>query len=371
VRTPSGARKDLASSSHRQDGDGLDGDPKLRAMRAVWLTMRDEEPPDRGLAELLAAARGAAETMRGRPTLWQRLVAGLRRPPALALATVMVLVGGAVILGRRGVDVPAPAASSGAPGLEVAPPAPRKESGPDLRKAEAVAEPDGSADGSADGTAKVELALERRGAADGSMKVELASKPLRPGSGKAASANASSPPPSVVVIPDRARAADGSPASGAASGVTSGAALKDTGVLEAGAVAHETPRMADAPRSTATATDGRPSRPLPASTREPAGPSEDLDGAAGVANEPPPPPPIAEAEATKKADRSEAAGAGHDKQQAAPAVSLEQLYKQCASAARRGDCAAVRLMVGRIKKSDRSYRTRVAKDAAVAKCLAE
>jgi len=358
VRTPSGARNDLASSAHRQggDGDGLDGDPKLRAMRAVWLTMRDEEPPDRGLAELLAAARGAAETMRGRPTLWQRLVAGWRRPPALALATVMVLVGGAVILGRRGVDVPAPAAPSGAPGLVVAPPAPRTESGPDLRKAGAVAE----SDGSADGPAKIALALERHGSADGSVKVELASKPLGPGGGKAASANASPPTASVVVVPDRARRTAGSP--------PVGAAWKDTGEPEAGAVAHEMPRMAVAPRSTAT--DGRPSHPVPASTREPAGPSDDLDGAAGVANEPPPP-PIFEAEATKKADRSEATGAGHDKQQAAPAVPLEQLYKQCASAARRGDCAAVRLMVGRIKKSDRSYRTRVAKDAAVAKCLAE
>ena len=35
------------------DDDGAD-DPQLSSLRAVWLSMPDEEPPQRGLAELTA-----------------------------------------------------------------------------------------------------------------------------------------------------------------------------------------------------------------------------------------------------------------------------------------------------------------------------
>jgi hypothetical protein len=48
-----------------------------------------------------------------------------------------------------------------------------------------------------------------------------------------------------------------------------------------------------------------------------------------------------------------------------------ELYAQCESAARRGDCAAVRRIVERITRSARGYRERIAKEPAVAKCLAE
>jgi hypothetical protein len=48
-----------------------------------------------------------------------------------------------------------------------------------------------------------------------------------------------------------------------------------------------------------------------------------------------------------------------------------QLYEQCESAARRGDCVAVKRILGRITKTDRGYRARLAKDSAIAKCLAE
>jgi hypothetical protein len=75
-------------------------DPQLRSLRAVWLSMPDEEPPQRGLAELMAAARVKAEEM-AKPSLWQRIVALLRRPPVMALATVLVLIGGAVFIGQR------------------------------------------------------------------------------------------------------------------------------------------------------------------------------------------------------------------------------------------------------------------------------
>jgi hypothetical protein len=83
------------------DGDADDG---MKSLRAVWLSMPDEEPPERGFAELMAAARVKADEM-ARPSLWERIVATLRRPPVLALATVTVLVGGAVMIGRNKDDL--------------------------------------------------------------------------------------------------------------------------------------------------------------------------------------------------------------------------------------------------------------------------
>jgi hypothetical protein len=77
-----------------------DDDDGLKSLRAVWLSMPDEDPPERGLADLMAAARVKAETM-ATPSLWQRFVDAMRRPPVLALATVMVLLGGAVLVSNR------------------------------------------------------------------------------------------------------------------------------------------------------------------------------------------------------------------------------------------------------------------------------
>lgn len=83
-------------------GDDLD-DPALHSMRAVWISMRDEEPPSSGLAELLAAARTKAEAMRPKEPWWRRALVAMRRPPVLALASVVVLLGGAVwIAGQSG-----------------------------------------------------------------------------------------------------------------------------------------------------------------------------------------------------------------------------------------------------------------------------
>ena len=49
----------------------------------------------------MAAARVKADQM-ATPSLWQRISALLRRPPVLAFATVLVLIGGGVLIGRRG-----------------------------------------------------------------------------------------------------------------------------------------------------------------------------------------------------------------------------------------------------------------------------
>lgn len=109
------------------DRDDREDDPQLQSLRAVWRSMPDEEPPQRGLAELMAAARVKAEQM-AKPSLWQRIIAVLRRPPVMALATVMVILGGVLLIGPRKGDVevaqpalhaaqdPAPAEAVVAPG---------------------------------------------------------------------------------------------------------------------------------------------------------------------------------------------------------------------------------------------------------------
>lgn len=102
---------------HEDELDDLEDDASLKAMRSVWLSMRDEEPSAGGLSALMAAATAKAAEMRP-PSLWQRLGALLRRPPALAFATVLVLVGGAVVVSQqsRQAEPPMQAASEKAPG---------------------------------------------------------------------------------------------------------------------------------------------------------------------------------------------------------------------------------------------------------------
>jgi hypothetical protein len=77
-------------------------DPQLKALRAVWLSMRDndEDPPDSGVSALMAAARSQAMEMAPAPW-WKRMFDQLRRPPMLALASLLVLIGGAVLLTKH------------------------------------------------------------------------------------------------------------------------------------------------------------------------------------------------------------------------------------------------------------------------------
>ena len=60
----------MSSSDDERDLD--DDDPQLRSLRAVWVTMREEEPSDRGLAALMAAARTQADALKPTPSWWQR-----------------------------------------------------------------------------------------------------------------------------------------------------------------------------------------------------------------------------------------------------------------------------------------------------------
>jgi hypothetical protein len=98
-----------------------------------WLSLPDEEPPERGLGELMAAARAKAEIM-ARPPWWKRVLDLMKRPPVLALATVVVLLGGVIVVGHhrdevedaRPVVQPQPAFEAGS-AVEVVPATPPAE----------------------------------------------------------------------------------------------------------------------------------------------------------------------------------------------------------------------------------------------------
>jgi hypothetical protein len=309
VTTGSGSRDGGAGRSHEDaGGDGgagaRDDDPELRGMRAVWLSMRDEAPPDGGLAELLAAARAKAETMQARPTFWQRLVTGLGRPPALALATVMVLVGGAVILarhadptaGRR--DVSRSAEPEMGSGLGAPPPA-GEAPGP-MAPAAAPVAPTVAGAGSRGSGASLDDTAEL-----GALK----SSPVA-GSTEAPAARGAS-----TGAYDRARA------SGAA-------APSEVPTAEGAAMRDDAPRFKE-------------------------GEAKKHDARADVRTT---------AKAVSPASSTRPGSQGD---------ALAQLYLQCESAARRGDCTAVKRIVGRITAADRGYRARLAKDSPIAQCLAD
>ena len=91
----------MSSSDDDHGGD----DDQLNQLRSVWVSMResDEDPPDRGLDALMAAARTKAATMAPPPSesFWTKVLAVFRRPPVLALASVTVLLGGALFIANR------------------------------------------------------------------------------------------------------------------------------------------------------------------------------------------------------------------------------------------------------------------------------
>jgi hypothetical protein len=74
----------------------------------------------------------------------------------------------------------------------------------------------------------------------------------------------------------------------------------------------------------------------------------------------------------RKAGPGASAGGGERSASPTPTPTpIAELYRQCASAARRGDCATVRQVVRRLSRAERGDRARLARDPAVAKCLAE
>jgi hypothetical protein len=289
-------------------------DPQLSSLRAVWLNMPDEDPPERGLAELMAAARVKAEEM-AKPSWWQRLVASLRRPPVLAFATLLVLIGGAVFIGQRRDKLEAPS--------EVASEERAQNAAENVRAVEEPARAQESV-----------LDHDEERAPDRNAAPALVAPPEEP----TAVAPPARPRPARVTRHQNDRTAPGrAPARTAGRGATAHApettittgTLRDKAAIDGVSFGPDSASSAPAPESQAH------EAPKAAATAELA---SDADDAPATRAAPPP---------------SRAA----------------QYLAQAKSAAARGDCAAARVLMKRAASADAAaYRKAIASDAALKKC---
>lgn len=281
-----------------------DDDEQLKSLRSVWVSMRenDEDPPDRGLAALMAAAREKASAMAEPPraSWFHKIFATLRRPPVLALASVMVLLGGALVVMQRSDKL-----SSDSKANE------EQTSAPAQTELPPMTPPGANAAAGSASAVEVPAAIAQPDPAPPEPVVK--------------------PPPARAVKPPRMRPASPPPPAEPARGEA-----KDKG---------EDGELAKKPEPpTATATTRGPVR-----TQESMEPTSDSFGAVDV-----------KASAQTKSDSG-----GGDRSKL-----VTQLVKQCESAAARGDCAAVRVIAGRIKSEDSSaYSQRVVKNSSIARCL--
>jgi hypothetical protein len=302
-----------------------DDDPeieRLRNVRSAFRAMADEDPPERGLAELMAAARVKAEEMKPVPW-WQRIAATLRRPSVLALASVLVLIGGAVLIGRRGDD-------------EVA--RPKVATEPPPAAATGGAAPAGAAGSSASVGGEDRMGDEKR---DRAMAPDdqVIARPEPPKPTKPPSDDAPRPANLTPPVHHSTR-----------SPVVTATPPAD--------------KVKEVPADPQVARDPEP-KPTPKETKDKSGEAAGKEELVvqGQTDTAQPAPPVANVEA----------GAVDGRRGAAPRrATPEQMLQQCRSAADRGDCAAAKTIAARIAKDDAAfYRDRVAKDAAITRCLAK
>jgi hypothetical protein len=272
-----------------------DEDEQLKSLRAVWLSLPDEDPPERGLSELMAAARAKATEM-SRPAVvpwWRRLFEQIKRPPVLALATITVLIGGAVLVTSRKDEMEvkdtAPVPPPAEPKVEQPPPLPTVATPP-------IEAPSGGSKNSE--------------ATDG--MDQAAPKHEKPEPPKPVVRHVTKKPPATKSTPP--------------------------------------PVVTKTKTETTKAPVAEPSR------------DKGDDAKMQIAD------PHAGAIAPG-ADSEETTTRGPQAKTQAPAIT--QLLSACRAAAARGDCAQVRSLAKRIASEDATYyRSNVANDTAITKCLA-
>jgi hypothetical protein len=283
-----------------RDDDELD-DASMKSMRAVWLSMRDEEPPAAGMSALLAAARDKAEQMHEKPSWWQRLVTQVLRPPALATATVIVLIGGAVLVTQTSKQV----------------------------------------------ETKVDSSTERAPATDELRVREVEQQQAAP---------VAEPEPPPVLTPPETTVVEDRP-------VAKPKRKPKPAPVDDDAVGTDEPTRNDRFKDS----EAKPGF----SKTEGKGDTGTELSTPGRATSSPPPEPVKPAtiDAVKKPEPTSEVVVLSDTGTVKTPPN-EQLARQAESAAARGDCPAVRVIVARMKKQDeRFYKTRLGKNAAVTKCL--
>jgi hypothetical protein len=281
---------------------------------------------------LMAAARAKAESM-ARPAWWRRVLDVLRRPPVLALATVIVLIGGAVLVGKEKDALEVEQRPAAVTGSASAGPSAGSGSGSainDRERAPATVEPM-----PADTTAAPAKSEMQAPAAD------VPASPPPPPPPKRANKTVKDnvvPPPRKPTAPAHAATKNES--------------------LEQG--------VGGMDFNGAPAPSGAASAPPPVLAPEPA-PAKAADPGATRTAKPAPAPPQEAPSAGRKAD-SAGGGAPAANDEAAPSVS--RLIAQCHAAAVRGDCATVKALAAQIASQDQAaYRAQIAGDSAIRRCL--
>lgn len=299
------------------DDDDLE-DPALGSLRAVLHGMRDEEPSDRGLASLMAAARAQAEVMKPAPSWWARLLVTLRQPPVLALASAALLVSGGLVITRHASDLDA---TSSAPAVTAPPPATASPAAASTLSGSAAVPGIGALDQPRDGAS-----VPPKPTPDTAVRAVVPADPTRP-------APTSGATPMMPTSPE-------------------GTARDDA-----------------RPRRRGAATSARPSdlTPEPAPSSQPA----EADAIeAGLA-------PNTKATTAASAERARPS-LDSDRPATAPVVSppvsaaqIQDWVTRCEQAASRGDCSTARSLARQVEAADSSvFRARLLGHGAVARCLA-
>jgi hypothetical protein len=308
------------TDERRDDDDDLGLDESLSSMRSMWREMKDEEPSDKGMAALLAAAREKADEMKPKRSWLAALLDQLRRPPVLAMATVVVLIGGAVVISQRKDELKTDSEMATASTGDNAAPAP-----PSVH--------DDLAGGAADD-----------GDASERGRFEAPGAPVEP-----AAPLAEPPPPEVAKQHVAQRPTKPKPK-----------------LDEKKSTVATTPTEESKPEANVVkpADKTEPKAPASGALQIASGDEDDMQakGAAEVtvdATQPEHKPVL-----RKPLPSIE----GEDR--AAKDSSVAQLIKQCEAAAAKNDCGAVRTIAAKIAQQDpQTYRSRVVKNPKVAKCL--
>jgi hypothetical protein len=313
------------------DDDDLD-DASLKSMRAVWLSMRDEDPPAAGMSALLAAAAEKAEHLRDESQpWWQRAFAMLRRPPALAFATVLILIGGAVLVTR----------TSEKTSSEVAAPAPAANEAREAREAREAPMAGSAALPDGDEFAKLHK--------------DAIPPPPPPAPPVVEKPKHGTKPRPTLPEPDRYQRFEQEAPKGEIE------AQQGTGAGDISGTTLDSPGRGKTPVSgmqpPEDVSEAAPQNdPVPPKKAEG---SKNAEPAKPVPKKPEPP--------TKTVPKNAEAQTDASKE---PAGTLDQLARQAERAAARGDCAAVKSIVVRMKQQDEAFfKARLGKSAAVSKCL--